>query len=82
MNLGRRLGDVATRSATRPALVGETGTLTYAELEHRIGTAAARTCAHDGVGAGDRVALLLPNGPAVVAAFLAMRFVSARSPFR
>jgi long-chain acyl-CoA synthetase len=76
VNLGRRLGDVATRSATRPALVGETGTLTYAELERRIGIAAASLHAR-GIGPGDRVALLLPNGPAFVAAFLGVLRIGA-----
>ena len=76
MNLGRRLGDVATRSATRPALVGETGTLTYTELERRIGIAAASLHAQ-GIGPGDRVALLLPNGPAFVAAFLGVLRIGA-----
>ena len=76
MNLGRRLGEVATRSAARPALVGETGTLTYDELERRIGTAAGNLRAR-GVGQGDRVALLLPNGPAFVAAFLGVLRIGA-----
>ncbi len=51
--------------------MGETGNLTYAELEQRIAVAAANLHAR-GVGPGDRVALLLPNGPAVVAAFFAI----------
>jgi long-chain acyl-CoA synthetase len=76
VNLGRRLGDVAMRSATRPALVGETGTLTYDELERCIGTAAAGLHAR-GVGRGDRVALLLPNGPAFVAAFVGVLRIGA-----
>ena len=76
MNLGRRLGEVATGSATRPALVGETGTLTYDELEHRIGTAAGNLRAR-GIVPGDRVALLLPNGPAFVAAFLGLLRIGA-----
>jgi long-chain acyl-CoA synthetase len=76
VNLGRRLGDVAERTATRPALVGESGTLTYDELERRIGTAAGNLHAR-GIGPGDRVALLLPNGPAFVAAFLAVVRIGA-----
>ena len=64
------------RNASRPALVGETGRLTYAELEQRIGVAAAklRAC---GVEPGDRVALLLPNGPASVAALLGVLRIGA-----
>jgi long-chain acyl-CoA synthetase len=76
VNLGRRLADVGTRSATRPALVGETETLSYDELEGRIATAAGNLRAR-GIGPGDRVALLLANGPAFVAAFLGVLRIGA-----
>ncbi len=59
------------RNANRPALVGETGVLTYGELETRIAAAAASLRA-EGVGPGERVAVLLPNGPSAVVALLAV----------
>jgi long-chain acyl-CoA synthetase len=70
VNLGRRLREVAARDTTRPALLGETGRLSYGELEQRTAIAAANLRAR-GVAPGDRVALLLPNGPTFAAAFLA-----------
>ncbi len=69
MNLARNLSDAAAVHAARPALVGETGTVTYAEIERRARVAAA-TLRERGVASGDRVALLLPNGPSFIAAFL------------
>ena len=68
MNLARILSDAAAAHAARPALVGETGTVTYAEIDRRAGIAAA-VLRGRGVEPGDRVGLLLPNGPAFVAAF-------------
>ena len=69
MNLARILGDAVTAHAERPALVGESGKFTYAEVERRSNAASALLLQR-GVAAGDRVALMLPNGPAFVAAAL------------
>jgi long-chain acyl-CoA synthetase len=68
VNVARILSDAATAHGDRPALVGEPGTVTYAELDRRAAVAAAMLRAR-GVGVGDRVALKLPNGPAFVAAY-------------
>ncbi len=70
MNLARILGDAFAAHAARPALVGETGTITYEELGRRADAATA-LLVERGVEPGDRVALMLPNGPAFVAATLA-----------
>ena len=69
MNLARILGDAVTAHAERPALFGESGKFTYAEVERRSNAASALLLQR-GVAAGDRVALMLPNGPAFVAAAL------------
>ena len=69
MNLARTLGDAAAAHADRPALLGESGTFTYAEIERRSNGAEA-LLRERGVDPGDRVALMLPNGPAFVAAAL------------
>jgi len=69
VNLARILGDAVAAYAERPALVGETGAVTYAEIEQRSNDAAALMLER-GVEPGDRVALMLPNGPPFVAAAL------------
>src|SRR5882724_8964136 len=53
-----------------PAVLGESGQLTYGELARRASCLAGRLRAL-GVGADDRVALLLPRGPAWVVGLLA-----------
>lgn len=70
MNLARILGDALAAHAARPALVGGAGTVTYAELGRRADAATA-LLVERGVEPGDRVALMLPNGPAFVAVGLA-----------
>ena len=70
MNLARILDAALAAHAARPALVGEAGTVTYGELGRRA-DAATVLLVERGVEAGDRVALMLPNGPAFVAAGLA-----------
>jgi long-chain acyl-CoA synthetase len=70
VNLARILGDAFAAHAARPALVGETGTITYEEVGRRADAATA-LLVERGVEPGDRVALMLPNGPAFVAATLA-----------
>jgi len=69
VNLARIVSQVAAANASRPALVGEAGTITYAEIDQRA-RAAAGTLRARGVEPGDRVALMLPNGPAFLAAGL------------
>ncbi len=49
---------------------GRRGSLTFAELEHRVGRTAAALAA-SGVGVGDRIAGFLPNIPEAVIAMLA-----------
>ncbi len=64
---------LVTRSDNHPALVvPESGVcLSYAALQRALDGAAARLAAV-GVRAGDRVALVAANGPAMVVAFLAV----------
>jgi long-chain acyl-CoA synthetase len=59
-NLAARLADAARRRPDHPALVWDGGALSWRELEARA-AGAARRLARAGVGAGDVVALLLPN---------------------
>ena len=64
-----------------PAIVawgeaGRTATLTFAELSARVAAAAAALRA-DGVGVGDRVAAVLPNGPEAIVAMLAAAALGA-----
>ena len=68
MNLADIVADTAAQAPDRPALYFEGETVSYVELDRRITEAAAALAAR-GVGAGDRVALRLPNSPAYVAAF-------------
>ncbi len=68
MNLADIVADSAAQAPDRPALYFEGETVSYTELDRRITEAAAALAAR-GVGAGDRVALRLPNSPAYVAAF-------------
>jgi long-chain acyl-CoA synthetase len=68
MNLARVVADAAARAPDRPALHFEGQTVTYGELDRRIGGAAAALAAR-GVAPGDRIALRLPNSPAYVAVF-------------
>ena len=60
----RRFGDKA-------ALLWDDGKLTWSELD-RFASGFARDLATQGVAAGDRVAILLPNGVEFVVAFLAI----------
>jgi len=59
-NLAARLADAARRRPDHPALVWDGGTLSWRDLEARASALAGRL-AREGVGAGDVVALLLPN---------------------
>ena len=69
MNLAHIVSQVAAAKASRPAVVGEAGTITYAEIDRRARVAAGALRAR-GIEPGDRVALMLPNGPAFLAAAL------------
>jgi long-chain acyl-CoA synthetase len=76
-NLAQILDTAAADHGERAALVCEGGgTTTYAELARRAAGVAARL-AECGVGAGDRVALHLRNGPDYVAAYFGALRVGA-----
>jgi len=66
-NLAALLVAAARRRPEHPALVWDGGALSWQELEGRAG-GVARRLGGQGVGAGDVVALLLPNTWALVAA--------------
>ena len=69
MNLAHILAQSAAAHPQRPALVGDTGTVTHQEIDRQARVAAGALRAR-GIEPGDRVALMLPNGPAFVAAAL------------
>ncbi len=80
MSLARLLADAAERGPRRPALACEGEHLDYGELAARAGRAAGALQAA-GVAAGDRVAIVLPNVPAFVAAYYgALRLGAAVVP--
>jgi fatty-acyl-CoA synthase len=68
------LDSVAAQYPGRPFVIGEEASYSYAELAD-WSTRLARGLAGRGVQNGDRVALLLPNGPE----FIAARFAVARA---
>jgi long-chain acyl-CoA synthetase len=68
VNLASILADQAAARPDAAALLVDGGPVTYADLERRA-AAAAGTLRARGVGAGDRVAVLLPNGVDFVAAY-------------
>jgi long-chain acyl-CoA synthetase len=68
MNLAHVLVDASRDHAGRTALHQGDGTLSFHQLEQRARAAAAQL-RQLGIGAGDRVALKLPNGPAFAAAW-------------
>jgi long-chain acyl-CoA synthetase len=61
VELSRLVHDAAAGHGTRPALIDRAGTLTWAEAEARVAATAGALQAA-GVAAGDRVAVLAPNG--------------------
>jgi long-chain acyl-CoA synthetase len=67
MNLATIL---AAGEEARPALLIDEGAVSYGELRARVDAGVAELKAR-GVRTGDRVALLMPNGPAFVAALFA-----------
>ncbi len=68
------VADMADKVGPRPALLAEAGGLTYAELAARM-RRYARWALDQGIGAGDVVALLLPNCPDYVAIWLGITSV-------
>lgn len=60
LNLAALLADAARRRPDHPALIWDDGALSWRELETRA-AGAARRLVRQGVGAGDVVAVLLPN---------------------
>ena len=70
----------ARRAPSRLALICGGARLTYGELEHRAG-GFARWLAEQGVGPGDRVALVLPNGLAfAIALYGALKLGTTVTP--
>jgi fatty-acyl-CoA synthase len=69
--LAGALDAAATRHPQRPAVIGEHRTWTYRELAERS-AALARGLVAAGVGRGEHVALLMPNGPELIALFFAI----------
>jgi len=69
----RTLVDMVAESARQrpghPALLFQGGVMSYGRLD-RLSTTLANSLAGLGVKAGDRVALLLPNSPQIILAFL------------
>lgn len=68
MNLAHVLVDASRDHAGRPVLHQDDGTVSFDQLEQHARAAAAQL-RELGIGAGDRVALKLPNGPAFAAAW-------------
>jgi len=60
LGLAGAVGSAAARFPDRPAIIDERGSLTYRELDERS-NAVADVLAGQGIGAGDRVALLARN---------------------
>jgi amino acid adenylation domain-containing protein len=69
-NAARLLWDSAARHGDRPAVVERGSTVTYTALRDRAAAIGATLCAA-GVGADDRVAILLERGRDAAAAFFA-----------
>ncbi len=67
-NLASLLADTAARHAARPALLLEGERIGYAALERRA-TLFAGLLREHGVGPGERVGIMLGNGPSYVGAF-------------
>ncbi len=72
--LPTHLADMAETVGTRPALLADTGGLTYAGLAGQANRY-ARWALREGLGAGETVCLLLPNCPDYVAIWLGITSV-------
>lgn len=68
MNLLASLLMGASEGSSRPALVAGERVVAYGALVERVGLLAAEL-RRTGIGVGDRVALVVPNGPAYVGAY-------------
>jgi oxalate---CoA ligase len=81
MMAGRILNQLLERGAARDAAIAVPGgiSLTYGELRDRV-TAAAEALTGLGIGRGDRVALVLPNGAEAIVLFLAAATAGAAAP--
>ena len=69
--LATLVGELAATQGDSPALIGTDETLSYAALASATNQAAHWALAH-GLGPGDVVALLMPNSPRYVAAWLGL----------
>ncbi len=67
--IGDQIAEVAARFTDRTALIGEETTLTYSELDN-LANRYARWAMANGIAKGDVIALLMPNRPEFVAAWL------------
>ena len=74
MNLARLIDP---HPAGAPALIDEDGTVTTYGRLRRLVAGERRRLAGDGVGPGDRVAIISPNEPAFVVAYLAILGIGA-----
>ena len=70
-NFACRIEANARRLAGRTALISEHGTLTWSDLD-RHASGLAESLSRRGVAAGDRIAIVVPNGPEFAIAFLAI----------
>lgn len=76
MNLAEDLERSAARYPDKPAVVAPSETLSYRALDERA-SRIAEALARLGVGAGDRVAVMLPSTPAHVAVFYGIEKLGA-----
>ena len=76
MNVACLLEDTAARYASRPALLLESGQVSYGDVRARA-AAVASMLLERGVSAGDRVALMLPNGADFVASYFGILQIGA-----
>ncbi|ACL58261.1 long-chain-acyl-CoA synthetase [Methylobacterium nodulans] len=75
--LPRVVDELGLAHGEAPALIGEQGTLSHAGLADRA-RRYARWALAEGIRAGDAVALLMPNGPDYMAAWLGLSRVGLR----
>ena len=72
---GRRLARALPRSPQRTALIFEDERWSYAELHRAACQAARQTVGVEGLTRGDRVILMMDNGPAFVSAFFGCQLI-------
>lgn len=79
-SIGAMLECNAARYGSRPAILAEDGAhLSHRELQARV-AATVQSLNHLGIGRGDRVAIVLPQGPDLAVAFLAIAAGAASAP--